>query len=233
MTELLVGALSDGLHEDRQRIRLPVVPEKCGAASALTECRTATSAGRLVRMQSQATTVKQYLDQLPADRRASIEAVREVILESLDKDYEEGMQYGMIGYYVPHRVHPAGYHCDPKQPLPFAALGSQKNHMALHLMCTYLDTAHATWFRQAWAKTGKKLDMGKACVRFKKLDDLALDVIGEAIRRVPAKKYVANIQAVLERGAKAKKSSAGVAKKSSAGATKKTPSRAKAKAARR
>jgi hypothetical protein len=96
----------------------------------------------------------------------------------------------MIGYYVPHRVYPAGYHCDPKQPLPFAGLASQKNYMSLYLMCVYGDSEHSRWFRQAWLQTGKKLDMGKACIRFKKLDDLALDCISEAIRRVPAKKYI-------------------------------------------
>ena len=113
-----------------------------------------------------------------------------MILKNLDQDYEEGIQYGMIGYYVPHRVFPAGYHCDPRQPLPFAALGSQKNYMSLYLMCVYGDSEIAQWFREAWAKTGKKLDMGKSCVRFKKLDDLALDVIAEAIKRVPARKYI-------------------------------------------
>ena len=91
-------------------------------------------------MQSKATTVEQYLAELPEDRRKAIEAVRQVVLKNLDKDYEEGMQYGMIGYYVPHRVYPAGYHCDPKQPLPFAGLASQKNHMALYLMCVYGDS---------------------------------------------------------------------------------------------
>jgi hypothetical protein len=141
-------------------------------------------------MQSKVTTVEQYLSELPEDRRKAIEAVRQVILKNLDKDYEEGMQYGMIGYYVPHRVYPPGYHCDPKQPLTFAGLASQKNHMSLYLMCVYGDSNHLQWFREAWAKSGKKLDMGKSCVRFKKLEDLPLDVIGEAIRRVPAKKYV-------------------------------------------
>src|SRR5204863_5062174 len=108
----------------------------------------------------------------------------------LDRDYEEGMQYGMIGYYVPHRVYPAGYHCDPKQPLPFAGLASQKAYMSLYLMCMYGATEHQKWFRQAWAKAGKKLNMGKACIRFKTVDDLALGVIGAAIRRVPARKYI-------------------------------------------
>jgi Domain of unknown function (DU1801) len=146
-------------------------------------------------MQSKATTVEQYLAELPDDRRQAIEAVRRVILENLDEDYEEGMQYGMIGYYMPHRVHPAGYHCDPSQPLPFANLGSQKNHMALYLMCVYGESDLARWFREAWAKTGKKLDMGKSCVRFKKVEDLALDVIGQAIKRVPAKKYLEHCEA--------------------------------------
>src|SRR5262245_65586155 len=127
-------------------------------------------------MQDKATTVEQYLSGLAEDRRKALEAVRQVVLKNLDKDYEEGMQYGMIGYYVPHRVFPAGYHCDPKQPLPFAGLASQKNHMSLYLMCVYGDSQHSEWFRGAWSKSGKKLDMGKACVRFKKVGDLALDV---------------------------------------------------------
>ena len=134
--------------------------------------------------------MEQYLSALPADRRAALEAVRGVILANLDEDYEEGIQYGMIGYYVPHRVFPAGYHCDPKQPLSFAGPASQKDHMALYLMCVYGDGPLGEWFREAWAKTGKKLDMGKACVRFRRVEDLALDVIGEAIRRVPTKKYL-------------------------------------------
>jgi hypothetical protein len=147
---------------------------------------------------SKATTVEEYLASLPEDRRAAIQAVREVILKNLDEDYAEGMQCGMIGYYVPHSVYPPGYHCDPKQPLPFAGLASQKNHMALYLMCVYGNPAQAEWFRQAWAKTGKKLDMGKACIRFKKLEDLPLDVVGQAIARVPAKKYIAAYEAVLK-----------------------------------
>src|SRR4051812_41594591 len=148
-------------------------------------------------MQSKATTVAQYLAELPDDRRRAMQVVRQVVLDNLDADYEEGMQYGMIGYYVPHRVYPKGYHCDPKQPLPFAGLASQKNYMSLYLMSVYCGCVdgsagdqHALWFREAWAKTGKKLDMGKACIRFKKVEELRLDVIGEAIRRVPASMYI-------------------------------------------
>jgi hypothetical protein len=144
-----------------------------------------------MQMQSKAKTVAEYLDALPADRRVALAAVRGVILNNLDRDFEEGMQYGMIGYYVPHRIYPAGYHCDPKQPLPFACLASQKNYMSLYLMSIYGDGKHLEQFRRDWAKTGKKLDMGKSCIRFKKLDDLPLDVIGKAIARVKAKNYIA------------------------------------------
>ncbi len=148
-------------------------------------------------MQSKAKTVKEYLAGLPEDRRAALEAVRKVILKNLDKDFEEGMQYGMIGYYVPHEIYPAGYHCDPKQPLPFAGLASQKNHMAVYLMCVYGSKEQEEKFRKDWAKSGKKLDMGKSCVRFKKLEDVALDAIGNAIARVSAKKYIAAMEAIL------------------------------------
>jgi hypothetical protein len=149
-------------------------------------------------MQSKATTVRQYLAELSADRRAAIEAVRAVVRQNLDADYEEGMQYGMIGYYLPHRVYPPGYHCDPKQPLPFAALASQKNYLSVYLACVYGDSEHERWFRAAWARSGKKLDMGKCCIRFKKIEDLALDVIGEAIRRLPARKYITYYESVIK-----------------------------------
>ena len=141
-------------------------------------------------MKSKASTVQQYLAELPEDRREALQAVRLAILKNLPKGYEEGMQYGMIGYFVPHSLYPAGYHCDPKQPLPFAGLASQKNHMSIHLMGIYSDREHEAWFREAWAKTGKTLDMGKSCVRFKTIDDVPLRVIGQAIKRVPVKKFV-------------------------------------------
>lgn len=157
-----------------------------------------TELGYTLAMQSHATTVAEYLAELPQDRRLAISAVRAAILKHLDKDFEEGMQYGMIGYYVPHRIYPAGYHCDPQQPLCYAALASQKNYMSLYIMGVYGESEHKQWFLEAWAKTGKKLDMGKSCIRFKKLDDLPLDVISEAIRRMPAKKYIAIYEAARE-----------------------------------
>lgn len=149
-------------------------------------------------MKSTATTVKDYLASLPADRRAGIEAVRKVILKNLDKDYEEGMMWGMIGYAVPHRVWPLGYHCDPKKPLMMCALASQKNNMTVYLMSVYGggggvgNQAERAWFEKAWKATGRKLNMGGCCIHFKTLEDAALDVIGEAVRRMPAKTYVEN-----------------------------------------
>jgi hypothetical protein len=165
-------------------------------------------------MQSKATTVQAYLESLPEDRRAAIEAVRAVILKNLDSNIQEQMQYGMIGYAVPHSVFPNGYHCDPKQPLPYAGLASQKQHMSLYLMAAYSvdghENDHGVWFRKAWMATGKKLDMGKACVRFKKLDDVPLEVVGEMFRRVPASAYIERYEAALAmvRPAKASKPSA-------------------------
>jgi Domain of unknown function (DU1801) len=148
-------------------------------------------------MRSAADTVQAYLATLPEHRRRAIEIVRQTILENLPDGYVEVMQYGMIGYVVPHSLWPQGYHCDPSQPLCFAGLASQKNHMAVYLMCVYGDPKTEAWFRAAYQKTGKKLDMGKSCVRFKKIEDAALDVIGEAIARVPVAAYLEKYQEAL------------------------------------
>lgn len=182
-------------------------------------------------MQSKAKTVPEYLAELPAERRAAVQAVRNVILKNLDKRYGEGMSYGMIGYYVPHSVYPAGYHCDPKLPLPFAGLASQKNHMSLYIMSIYASPSEEKWLRDQFARAGKKLDMGKCCVRFKKLEDLPLDVIGEAIRRVPVERHIEFYETNF-RGARSKASSraAGGAKKlpaRKAAAGKKAPAKAR------
>jgi hypothetical protein len=152
-------------------------------------------------MQSKATTVKDYLAELPADRREAIQAVRAVILKNLDKNYEEGMQYGAISYFVPHRIYPAGHHLDSNRALTFAGLASQKNYMSLGIMFNFLDNTEKNWFKSAWARTGKKLDMGVCCIRFRNVEDLALDVIGELIRRTPAEKYVEQYESVRRRTA--------------------------------
>jgi hypothetical protein len=141
-------------------------------------------------MQSKATTVDAYLAELPEERREAISAIRGVILKNLPRGYEEGMQWGVIGYYVPHSLYPAGYHCQPEEPLPVASLASQKNHMAFYGLGLYINEAQARWFVEEWKKAGKKLDMGKSCVRFKTLDDVAVDVIGRAIKRLPVEQYI-------------------------------------------
>ncbi|MBL8762851.1 MAG: DUF1801 domain-containing protein [Phycisphaerae bacterium] len=186
-------------------------------------------------MKSSATTVKDYLASLPEDRRAGIEAVRNVILKNLDKDYEECMLYGMIGYAVPHRVWPLGYHCDPKKPLIMCSLASQKNAMTVYLMSVYSDMTERAWFQKAWAKTGKRLDMGGCCIRFKRLEDAALDVIGEAVRRTPAKAYVENYVRILAstgRGPDGKKLKVeGRAKKTAKKATKRAAAKKQARGA--
>ena len=155
-------------------------------------------------MISKAATVKEYIASLPPDRREAIEKVRAVIVKNIDKGFEEGMGYGMMGWSVPHSIFPAGYHCDPKQPLPFAGLASQKQYMSLYMMGMYMcedakiEPPLLAWFKQAWAKSGKKkLDMGKCCIRFKNIDDIPLDVIGEAFKRQTLKKYVEHYEASL------------------------------------
>lgn len=138
-------------------------------------------------MQSEAKTVEAYLESLPADRREAIEAVRAVILKHLPKGYEEGMQFGMIGYYVPLPVYPDTYN---KQPLGYVALASQKNYMALYLSTIYTSEEAAEEFERAYRATGKRYDVGKSCVRFRKLDDLPLPLVGKTIKATPAKQFV-------------------------------------------
>ena len=150
-------------------------------------------------------TVAQYFAALPKDRRDALKAVRKVIRENLDAGYAEGVQNGAICYFVPHAVYPPGYHCDPTQPLPYLGLASQKHHMGIYLFCVYSSEAEQRWFREAWAKTGKKLDMGKSCVRFRKIEDVALDVIGKTVKRTPVKKFIAHYEAVLDQTRRSRK----------------------------
>lgn len=154
---------------------------------------------------SRAATVDEYLAELSDDRLELVGAIRDVVNANLPTGYQEAMQYGMIGWSVPHALYPAGYHTDPRQPLPLAALASQKQYVSLYLMGLYLgaeegvgdaaETEDVEWFRQAWLATGRKLNMGKSCVRVKRLDDVALDVVAEAIRRVPVDEYISRYEA--------------------------------------
>ena len=139
-------------------------------------------------MKSKATTVRGYLDALPEDRRSAMETVRKVILKHLPKGYEEVLQYGMPAYVVPLAVFPDGYLNRKNEPLPYVCLASQKNYMSIYMMSVYGDAE--TEFRKQYKATGKRLDMGKCCIRFRKLDDLPLDVIGKAVARYPVKKWI-------------------------------------------
>ena len=136
---------------------------------------------------SKATTVAGYLAELPADRRKTISAVRAVVRKNLPKGYTESIGYGMICYTVPLSTYPQTYNC---QPLCYAALAAQKNYCALYLMNVYGDAPTAKAFREGFKKAGKKLDMGKSCVRFKTADDLPLDVIGRTIAATPMKAFI-------------------------------------------
>ena len=142
-------------------------------------------------MRSEANTVDGYLKGLPEERRKAISAVRKVILKNLPKGFEESMNYGMISYQVPLTVYPNTYN---KQPLMIAALASQKNYMAVHLIGIYLSGESRANFEAAYKATGKKLDSGKGCVRFKNLDDLPLDVIGDVIASITLEKYKSYIE---------------------------------------
>lgn len=134
------------------------------------------------------TTVDEYLGTIPPDRRAALARVRAVINARLPRGFEETVQYDMISWVVPASRLSATYN---GQPLALASLGAQKHYMALYLMTVYGDRELGAWFRDAYRATGKKLDMGKACIRFRTLDALALDVVGEAIARVPVDAYIA------------------------------------------
>jgi uncharacterized protein YdhG (YjbR/CyaY superfamily) len=142
-------------------------------------------------MQSDAATVAEYLAGLPADRRAAIEAVRQTILANLPDGYEEAMNWGMIVYQVPLARYPRTYN---GQPLAYAALASQKNHMAVYLTGIYADDEARQAFEAAYRATGKRYDVGKSCVRFKKLDDLPLALIGESVARFSVDEFIAQVE---------------------------------------
>jgi len=144
-------------------------------------------------VRSEATTAEQYLAGLPDDRREAIEAVRAVILENLPDGYEEAMNWGMITYQIPLETYPDTYN---KQPLMFAALASQKNHMAVYLTGIYVSDEARDEFEKAYRATGKRFDVGKSCVRFRKLDDLPLDLIGQTIAAVPMERLIARFEEV-------------------------------------
>lgn len=142
-------------------------------------------------MKSELKTVEEYLATLPEDRRKALQDLRKLAKKFLGKEIKEEMSYGMIGWVVPHSVFPAGYHCNPKLPLPFVSLASQKAGISLYHMGLYADKQLMDWFVKEYPKhSTAKLDMGKSCIRFKKLEEIPYDLIGELFKKMSAKQWI-------------------------------------------
>ena len=142
-------------------------------------------------MTSKAATPDQYFKELPAGRKEPLTKLRETILKNLPKGFKETMNYGMPGYVVPHELYPAGYHCDPKLPLPFLNIASQKNFIALYHMGLYSNPDLLKWFTAEYARqVPSKLDMGKSCIRFKNPEHIPYKLIGELAKKVSVKDWI-------------------------------------------
>ena len=151
-------------------------------------------------MQSAAEDPKEYLNSLPEERKEVVEKLREVLVQNLPEGFEEGMGYGMLSYHVPHSLYPPGYHVDPSVPLPFINLASQKNYVALYHMGLYSKPELLEWFTNEYPKHSKrKLDMGKSCIRFKKMDDIPYDLIAELATKMTPEEWISTYENVLEK----------------------------------
>ena len=151
-------------------------------------------------MTSKATTPEQYIKELPADRKEPFIQLRNTILKNMPEGFKEVMSYGMLGYVVPHELYPAGYHCDPKQPLPFACIASQKNFIVLYHMGVYAMPDLLKWFTFEYSKQSlSKLDMGKSCLRFKKPEHIPYKLIGELMKKISAKDWIKVYEANVKR----------------------------------
>jgi len=142
-------------------------------------------------MQSKAKTVNEYIDYLPIERQIVIKKLRQVIKKNLPQGFKEEMSYGMIGYVVPHSIYPDGYHCNPKLPLPFLSIASQKNFIAYYHMGIYSDKNILNWFNDEWKKISKsKLDMGKSCIRFKNIDKIPYELMGQLASKITPQEWI-------------------------------------------
>jgi hypothetical protein len=151
-------------------------------------------------MQYKATTPEDYINQVPEDRQNALKKLRKVINENLPKGFEEGIQYGMIGYYVPHSKYPDGYHCDPKNPLPFMSFASQKNSVNLYHSGIYAIPKIHDWFVNEYPKHNtRKLDMGKSCIRFKKVDDIPFELIAELCGKLTPEAWIEVYETALKK----------------------------------
>ena len=151
-------------------------------------------------MQSKAQTISDYNNEIPEERKTAFGKLRETILENIPSGFEETMSYGMIGYVIPHTLYPNGYHCNPKLPLPFVNIASQKNFIALYHMGLYMDKTIFDWFVAEYPKHSKsKLDMGKSCIRFKKPDTIPFELIGELMQKMTMQEYIATYELGLKK----------------------------------
>lgn len=151
-------------------------------------------------MQSTAKTPAEYVDSLPDERKIVIENIRKTVLDNLPNGFEETMGYGMLGYVVPHSIYPSGYHCDPKTPLPFMGMASQKNFIAFYHMGIYADETLLNWFVAEYPKHCKtKLDMGKSCIRFKKMNDIPYELIGQLVTKMSVQDWISLYEKNLKR----------------------------------
>ncbi len=151
-------------------------------------------------MQSKASTVDEYLSEVPPERQGAMNKLRKIISKNLPKGFKEGMGYGNMGYFVPHSIYQAGYHCNPKDPLPFAGIASQKNSINFYHMGIYADPKLLKWFTDEYAKTGLgKLDMGKSCMRFKKPEHIPFALIGELCSKITVEKWIEMYEKNLKR----------------------------------
>lgn len=142
-------------------------------------------------MTSSAATPEEYIQEAPEERQEALKKLRKIILDNLPKGFEEGMSYGMISYYVPHSLYPAGYHCKPEDPLPFMSFASQKNSVNLYHSGIYAHQELHDWFVAEYPKHVKtKLDMGKSCVRFKKVDRIPYELIAQLVQEMTVKKWI-------------------------------------------
>lgn len=146
------------------------------------------------------TAADEFIASLPEDRREPLKRLLEAIRGNLPAGFEETTSGGMINWVVPHKVYPAGYHCDPKQPLPFLSLASQKNNISLYHMGLYGDQQLLKWFEDEWAKASKrKLDMGKSCVRLKKIDEIPFDLIGRLAAKMSPADWIIRYESAIRR----------------------------------
>ncbi len=142
-------------------------------------------------MKIESNSPENYLEQLPEERKVAMQKLRQTILDNLPKGFEETISYGMIGYVVPKSMYPNGYHCAPDQALPFINIASQKNFIALYHMGVYANPDLLNWFTAEYPKHSKtKLDMGKSCIRFKKMEQIPFELIAELVKRMSAEEWI-------------------------------------------